>query len=250
MEEAIMRLAGIPVRFLCYSEKTIRYLKRYFPEDIPPETEADITIDARNLSIDQASMNEVLERPYSEYCELIALASDSLMKTGRCFYHGAVFVWKEMAWMLTAPSGTGKSTQFRNLSEFYGEEIFCLNGDKPALEFRPDGKIMVHDSPWRGKEGWGRFGTSYPLAGVFYLGQGDHNEVKQLPFKTWVIPIYCQFFSSRATKECLRYLAGFERSLMENVPIYFLINKGDMESSELLYRTMEQLFLQARGVND
>lgn len=245
-----MRLAGIPVRFLCYSEKTIQFLKRYLPEDVSPETEADITIDARNLAIDQDAMNEVLERPYSEYCELIALASDSLMRTGRCFYHGAVFVWKGMAWMLTAPSGTGKTTQFRNLSALCGREIFCLNGDKPALEFRSDRRIMVHDSPWRGKEGWGRSGTSYPLAGVFYLGQGDHNEVRELPYKAWLVPIYCQFFSSRTTEESLRYLAEFERSLMKNVPICFLINRGDMESSRLLYRTMEQLYLKAKSVND
>ena len=125
-----------------------------------------------------------------------------------------------------------------------------MNGDKPALEFRSDGRIMVHDSPWRGKEGWGRFGISYPLAGVFYLGQGDHNEIKQLPFETWVIPIYCQFFSSRDTEESLRYLASFERSLLENIPLYFLINKGDMESSELLYQTMEQLYLKAKSAND
>lgn len=236
-----MRLAGVPVRFLCYSQKTIQYLRRYTSEDVLPDTEAVCTIDSRELVLDQVFEDEVLEKPYSEYCEIIALASDVLMTRGRCFIHGTVFIWKEKAWILMGPSGTGKSTQYRNLSELYGHEVFCLNGDKPGLEFREDGQIMVYDSPWRGKEGWGTEGVSYPLAGMFYLCQDDCNQIEELPVHEWIIPIYGQFFSSRDSVEKLHFLSRFVEALLKNIPIRQFKNKGDPDSSRLLYQTIKQM---------
>lgn len=236
-----MRLAGVPVRFLCYSQKTIKYLKRYTSEDIPLDTEAEYTIDSRNLVFDQVYGEEVLEKPFFEYSALIRLASDVLMPGGRCFIHGAVFIWKEKAWILMGPSGTGKSTQYRNLSELYGHEVFCLNGDKPGLEFREDGQIMVYDSPWRGKEGWGTEGVSYPLAGMFYLCQDDCNQIEELPVHDWIIPIYGQFFSSRDSVEKLHFLSRFVEALLKNIPIRQFKNKGDPDSSRLLYKTIRQM---------
>lgn len=241
MVETIIRLAEIPVRFICFSEGTIKYLRRYLPEDAMEESEAALTVDSRNLVLDQAVMAEILQKPYYEYYHLISLASDALMKAGRCCFHGTVFIWKEKAWILTAPSGTGKSTQYKNLSELYGQEVFCLNGDKPALEFSDEGKIMVHDSPWRGKEGWGTKGASYPLAGMFYLKQEDHNEILEFAPGEEVVPVYGQFYSARRTEDVLRHIARMEDRMLKSVPLRLFKNRGDLDSTKLLYHTIRQL---------
>lgn len=242
MEETIIRLAGLPVRFLCHSYKTIQYLRRYLPKDAPEESEAEYTVDSRNIDLTQLSLDELLNNPYNEYCYLIEVATDVLMTARRCFFHGVVFVWKEKAWILTAPSGTGKSTQYKNLRELYQDDVFCLNGDKPCMEICEDGTVKVYDSPWRGKEGWGTAEAIYPLEGIFYLKQADENRIRKLSVDEAVVPLYWIFFSSRTTTIICHQISRLEDILIRNIPIYLLENKGDLESTRLLYQTLEQLY--------
>ena len=242
MEETIMRLTGLPVRFRCYSKKTIKYLKRYLPKDTPDDTEADFTIDSRDIDLTQVSSDDLLTNPYNEYCYLIEAATDVLMAANRCFFHGVAVVWKGKAWILTAPSGTGKSTQYRNLSELYEEGVFCLNGDKPGLEICDEGVVRVYDSPWRGKEGWGTAGAAYPLAGIFFLKQAENNNIRKIMVDEAVVPIYYQFFSSRSTVTICHQLSRIEDALIRNTPIYLLENKGDLDSTRLMYQTIEKIY--------
>ena len=241
MEETIIRLAGRPVRFICYSKKTIQYLRRYLPKDALDEPAADYTVDSRSIDLTQLTLDDLLDNPYNEYCNLIGAATDVLITARICFFHGVVFVWKGKAWILTAPSGTGKSTQYRNLSELYGEEIFCLNGDKPGLEIYEDGTVKVYDSPWRGKEGWGTANAVYTLAGIFFLKQAEINKIRNMSDGEAVVPIYCQFFSSRSTVTLCHQLSRMENILIKNTPVYLMENMGDLDSTRLLYQTMEQI---------
>ena len=225
---------------------------RYLPKDEAGEQEAVFTVDARDMVLGQAEKELVLESPLQEYSYLIEPASDVLMTVDRCCLHGVAYVWKERAWILSAPSGTGKSTQYRNLTELYGQEIFCINGDKPCLEFRADGTIMVHDSPWRGKERWGTagavyplagmfFGAVYPLAGMFFLYQADYNEIREYPPAAGIIPLYHQIFSSRKSEKELRNICRLESILIRNIPVRFLGNRGDLDSTRLLRGAMEEI---------
>ena len=241
MEETIIKLAGVPVRFLCFTGKAVKFLRRYLPKDEAGEQEAVFTVDARDMVLGQAEKELVLESPLQEYSYLIEPASDVLMTVDRCCLHGVAYVWKERAWILSAPSGTGKSTQYRNLTELYGQEIFCINGDKPCLEFRADGTIMVHDSPWRGKERWGTAGAVYPLAGMFFLYQADYNEIREYPPAAGIIPLYHQIFSSRKSEKELRNICRLESILIRNIPVRFLGNRGDLDSTRLLRRAMEEI---------
>ena len=90
--------------------------------------------------------------PNAEYKSLIGLVSDKLMLSDRLIFHSVAFALRGRAWLLTAPSGTGKTTQYMNLKKLYGDEIRIICGDNPVLHFMQDGTIMVHPSPWKGKE--------------------------------------------------------------------------------------------------
>ena len=242
MEETIIRLAGLPVRFLCHSKNTSYYLKRYLSEDTYEEVETEYTVDSRNIDLMQLDPDYPVDNPFNEYCYLVEAATDELMAAHRCFFHGVAFVWKGNAWILTAPSGTGKSTQYRNLSKLYGDEVFCLNGDKPGLEICDDGLIRVYDSPWRGKEGWGTANDVYPLGGIFLLKQAGYNKVRRLSADEALVPIYCQFLSSRSTVTLCHQLSRLEDVLIRNYPVYLLENMGDLDSTRLLYQTLEQTY--------
>ena len=61
---------------------------------------------------------------------------------------------------LAAPSGVGKTTQLNLWWQLYPGEITIINGDKPALQFQENGPILVHATPWRGKEALGGTGSA------------------------------------------------------------------------------------------
>ena len=108
-----------------------------------------------------------------EFLETVALRrrlADLLLSHDRCLFHSAAMVFREQAYLFAAPSGTGKTTQLNLWRELYPEETTILNGDKPVLQFLDTGTIVVHASPWRGKESLGGTGSA-PLGGIIYLRQ-------------------------------------------------------------------------------
>ena len=73
--------------------------------------------------------------PYrAEADALIPVISDWLLPKG-CVFHSAAFWWRGKAYLLTGPSGIGKSTQLRNWMDLYPKETELINGDKPILCF-------------------------------------------------------------------------------------------------------------------
>ena len=113
-----------------------------------------------------------------EYLELGPRVSDALLPYGRILFHGAAILWRGRVWVFTANSGTGKTTQYMLWKLCFGSEVKILNGDKPLLEFR-EGGILVHPSPWRGKEGLGSLDAA-PLGGIILLEQSEENRMRRL----------------------------------------------------------------------
>lgn len=82
------------------------------------------------------------------------------------------------AYLFTAPSGTGKTTHtmlwLKQLPQAY-----VLNGDKPFLKVKPDGKILACGVPWRGKEKYGR-NEILPLAAICILERSPDNHIQEI----------------------------------------------------------------------
>lgn len=173
-----------------------------------------------------------------EYNVLCGPASDALLPHRRCLFHGAAFLWRGKAWIFTAPSGTGKTTQYVLWKMLYGDEIAILNGDKPVLEARADG-IWVHPSPWVGKECMGR-PESAPLGGVIYLAQGPENAIRPMPAGESAAPIFAQFLFTAAGPEDVSRVCALEEALLRAVPVWLLTNRGDEASARLAHDTISQ----------
>ena len=113
---------------------------------------------------------------YIEYMELSLKISDALLPFNRVIFHGTAFLWREKAWIFTAVSGTGKTTQYLRWKAIFGEEVQILNGDKPILAV--DGEnIIVYPSPWNGMEWKGRNGAAdHCTAWRNYSAQAESGE--------------------------------------------------------------------------
>ncbi len=176
----------------------------------------------------------------NDYTEFILSAyrcTDQLLKNKSCLYHGAAFLWKGKAFLFTAASGTGKSTQLRNWKNLYPEEITVLNGDKPILKAEGS-QIIVYPSPWKGKERWGRDDISAPLGGIIYLVQAKENRIRRMKVSEAVQPLLKRILSTFETEEIAINAGKFEDLMLKSTPVWLLENTGDASSAELTHKTL------------
>lgn len=106
--------------------------------------------------------------------------------------------------------------------------------------------ISVHPSPWKGKEGWGDDSLTAPLGGIILLKQGKDNSICRMESHRAAPLLLTQFFSMFETKETISAICRFEESLLSNVPVWLLINKGDQASAIL---TRDKLLAEEGKVN-
>ena len=136
-------------------------------------------------------MKDFGSESFTEFNLLLEHICNLLLPYDRCLFHGVAICVDEQAFLITAPSGTGKSTQYRWWKALYGDEVRLICGDKPILEFQSSGDIIVHPSPWRGKERWPGSSPA-KLAGIVYLKQGSFNSIRPMAVSEAVVPLYTQ----------------------------------------------------------
>lgn len=170
---------------------------------------------------------------------MIPLVSDYLLQYSRLVFHCVAFVWNEKAWLITAPSGTGKTTQYRNLRKLYGEEIEIISGDNPVLHFKDDGSIVVYPSPWNGKENY-RGNMNAELGGIIWLQQNNINQIETLKPEDAIMPIFRELNTYTKTEEQIHQLLRLEERLLTAKPIWKYSNDGTVESSRILMNTLRE----------
>ena len=170
------------------------------------------------------------------------------MQHDRVLVHGVALRWKDRAWLICAPSGVGKSTQARFLQELRPGEFGVICGDRPVLEFchserseaeskNPSPTILVHPSPWNGKEKWCG-AEAAPLAGIIFLERGGSNQLFSVSPKEIALPFFQQIIQSAKDAEMIRLAAAYETRLLNAVPLWKLVSHEVPDSTRLLLQTV------------
>lgn len=245
MNDAVLTIADLKVRlnFLC--EETSAFF--VCPEDADaggassgraPETwDAEVSVSREQIEKYRSFYEEGSTDAYIESLELCQNAANALLPFHTTCFHGAAFLWQGKAWIFTAPSGTGKTTQYVLWKLLYGDEITMICGDKPFLRLRENGKIRVYTSPWRGKENMGN-DISAELGGIIYLAKSPENSILRLNVQEAVRPIYMQFLSRKETGEYASEIIDIENAMLSQVPVYLLRNNGTEDSARLCHDTL------------
>ena len=173
----------------------------------------------------------------NEASVITALASDELLTMDRCILHAVALRHADRAWLITAPSGVGKSTQARTLNQLYPGQFSVICGDRPVLELRGDDAVLVHPSPWNGKEGWCGADAA-PLAGIICLRRGEENDLRPLTPRDAVIPVLNALIHSGRAADGIRRAAAFEDALLRRTGVWELTNRGVPDSTRMLYETL------------
>ena len=235
MNNVSLSLSGIPLNCNVQTTGTISFLKDFIYQTSSPKAVVSIPEKLKTAFLNNNSSTALTAA--DEYHLLHLVISNALLPFNRCVFHGTAFFWHDKAWLFSAPSGTGKTTQYRQWRRLYHNEVKIINGDKPILQFCDDGTIMVHPSPWKGKERMGSM-LKAPLGGIIYLQQGKENTIERMDSLDAAEPIYRQFLFLPETEEAVHRVCRMEDKLLRNIPVWKLVNKGDAQSAELTHHTL------------
>lgn len=236
-KDITVNLSGIPIRYLLQTEGTESYFEGYRCAENAEAPQIIVTEDIwkrhKLVADDSPSV------AYTEFYSLLGSTCRVLLNYDRFLFHGVAFIWHGKAWIITAPSGTGKTTQYLLWKKYFGNEIELINGDKPIVEYRKNGSFMVHPSPWNGKESYAG-NVSAQLAGIIYLEQAKENRMERMSSREAVVPIYRQFLYYGDYKEEILAVGKQEERILKNIPIWKLSNLGDEASARLTHSVMEE----------
>lgn len=190
--------------------------------------------------------------PGLEASVLAAYFSEAMLPYSRVVLHGVALRWQGKAYLICAPSGVGKSTQAKILQQLCPGAFGIICGDRPILQFCHsersaeeqnnlrsvrDSGIMVHPSPWNGKEDW-HGADAAPLAGLILLERGERNKLEQLSPQEAALKTFIQMIHPNRSEESIRLLAEFTTRLLDAVPIWRLTSNQVPESTRLLLQSV------------
>lgn len=195
--------------------------------------QADITIDAdwRRIKARYPHLSD-------EDCEYVA--------TGGSFYrylldffgfmlHSSAVVVDDKAYLITADSGTGKSTHTRLWLKLFGDRAYILNDDKPALRLE-DGIWYAYGTPWSGKHDIS-VNKRIPVAGIACLERGILNSIVPISKGEAVYMLLRQCNRPKAA-ECRLKLLELLDQLISNVPIWKLTCNMEPDAAIVSYEGM------------
>lgn len=235
----VLDCGGILVRYIFLDRETHTFFGSYLEEDKGLEAALEIRAWPEYLERNRWLVGEDEDsKAFLETQCLMVLTGNRLLSHKRALFHGAALLWKERVWILTGPSGVGKTTQLRHWLRLQRRKVRVINGDKPLLAWREDGTIWVHGSPWKGKEGLGIRGLCAPLGGIILLEQGQENRIRRLSPKEAVLPLFVEFITWPENTEQIRDQAGILERVLEAVPVWKLTNLGDRDSAELTQKAI------------
>ena len=177
-------------------------------------------------------------KSFLEFQSLMLATGNKLLEYDRALFHGVALLWKDRAWIITAPSGIGKTTQLKLWTKLLYKDVKIINGDKPIVECKSDNSIWVYSSPWRGKEKFGKQGLCAQLGGIILLEQGLKNQINRMFIEEAVLPLFIEFVSYPENIEQLKHQGYILKQMLNAVPVWKLINTGDEDSAKLTVNTL------------
>ncbi len=189
---------------------------------------------------DLAEERNRVARPASAgYWEFLALeraAARALAPLGVLHMHAvAVAVDTECGWeacVFLAASGEGKSTHVRHWLTLLGDRAMIVADDKPFLSYEGN-KLLVHGSPWRGKEGWGE-NLSVPVRGFCILRRGDEDLVWEADSAEAMQEWFSRVFLPEDPVAAAAVLAVTDR-VLSTVPFWCLSCTDSPHAAEVAY---------------
>ena len=194
-------------------------------------------VEREHSADDRIGTNTILEGlELGEYVSNVHNKDDSLKENHKFVVASTVAV-DGVAYLFTAPCGTGKSTHTRLWRERFGDRAVMVNDDKPIIRLI-DGKFYAYGTPWNGKH---RLSTDIkvPIKAVCILDRGEENRIEKIAPKDALVKILDQ--TLRPTEPALLDkeldLIG---KFLKSVNLYKLWCNVSLDAAKLSYGVMSK----------
>ena len=157
-----------------------------------------------------------------------------LLDCNRVILHCSYILCKGKSVLFSAPSETGKSTQARLWSDFYGAEI--INDDRAAISVSDD-VCHSHGVPFSGTSDICN-NLSSRLGAIIVLRQGKQNEISRLNKTEAFFHLYSETTIHQWDKSYVEKASAVLLDVIENTPVYMLTCLPDKDAADLLYQTL------------
>ena len=196
-----IQIAGIEINYNFHFDETSGFFHGKLNKEDPVDNaicakECDFHIWEAKWKYKASAHSEMTILPYR--------TSDYLLNYNRCVYHAVAFLYKNKAYLITAQSGTGKSTQL--------------------------------------KKGWGDDSLPpTPLGGVIFLSQAKENKIERMSNFQAAIPLLFRFLFTVESEENVRQACAIESCILDTVPVFHLSNVGDLASTQLIHDVITEV---------
>ena len=151
--------------------------------------------------------------------------------------HCSAVCYNGRAYLFTANSGVGKSTHTSLWLEYFGNDAFIVNDDKPFVNVK-NGVAYVYGSPWNGKNDLG-CPCTVPIAGICHLKRGKDNAIQEIDKKIMSAILFEQTLRFEDSKFLESTLFLMEK-IIGAVKTYELECNVSLEAVKVAYEGMKE----------
>ena len=242
MEPFVMEIAGAVFLVQPLFQSTREYCRPYLTDKEP---EYFITVMPENLIQEQQFLDrEALEEglkfrkfkePFLERSVIQRHVANFLLSRNTLMLHGSTVSVDGLAYLFTAPCGTGKSTHTRLWRELFGQRAIMVNDDKPFLRLTSDA-VLAYGSPWSGKHGLAS-NVCVPLKGICSLSRGKDNLIQAARKEDLMDLLLRQVYIPEDPAMAQSAVILLNR-LTECVPLWEMQCNKDPEAAKVAYSAM------------
>lgn len=189
----------------------------------------------QNISL-KLNKNLTKSLPRMEYIYLGIIFLDLAIYKNYLPLHGTALIVDNKLIIISAPSGTGKSTLRRHL-ELAFDNLVVVNDDKPIISFNEGIKVL--GSPFSGEHAVNT-NMSYPLDAIVFLEQGKTNEFIPIDNTEKVIKVIENIFKPKYEKDWEKVINQVN-ILIEKIPIIKYKAVNDISAATTLIKHLELL---------
>lgn len=207
------------------------------PYEYNGEEKADISI---NLS-DEFFNQKLIENPHLDYemVEYIWMGSEfynALIHYSGMLLHSSCVVYKNKAYLFSAPCGTGKSTHTQLWLKNFPDS-YILNDDKPAIRITENG-IYAFGTPFSGKTNL-NVNKGVPIQGICILGRDSTNHIEPISPDDALFNILNQTVRP-INEDAMDKLLTTLDNVMKKTPVYKLYCNMELDAAVTAYKGMNK----------
>ena len=174
--------------------------------------------------------------PYLETLAVYRTIAEQTPKYDTFLFHGSCVAVDGLGYMITAKSGTGKSTHTRLWRELLGDRAVMVNDDKPLIHIAENG-AFAYGTPWDGKHHLSN-NIAVPLKAVCILERSAENRIREIT-PSEALPMLLQQVYRPMNAAAMARTLNLIDLLAGHVKLYRLGCNMDVSAAELSYNTMK-----------